>query len=169
MSTSFNIHPLSHFESGQTSIRRPKEFLYFSYDENHNIHISSNDSLRYYYPPFAQSPGVPVPPISLSKGFDQWIKTDQTTDKHLNGLLDTIQAHEETLMHDGLTELTEVKTKADVITWRGMMTKASASGLAHKVPLLTLELQIMTAAFDVFSDFEMNATCYQVRCPHCEP
>lgn len=24
----------------------------------------------------------------------------------------------------------------------------------------------MTAAFDIFSDFEMNATCYQVRLLH---
>lgn len=25
--------------------------------------------------------------------------------------------------------------------------------------------QILTAAFDIFNEFEMNATCYQVRSP----
>lgn len=35
---------------------------------------------------------------------------------------------------------------------------------SHYVRLLAdSALKIMTAAFDFFSDFEMNATCYQVR------
>ena len=167
MAAAFNILPLSRFESGQTSIRRPKEFLYFSFDENHEIKLFSNDSLRYYYSPFTQQPGTPVPPVNLSNGFDQWIKSDQSTDKHLSGLLDTIQAYEERLMTDGLTELSDVRTKADFMTWRGMMTKVRTSGYHFLQPNLIRAIQIMTAGFDIFSDFEMNGTCYQVRssCP----
>lgn len=119
----FPIYPLARFESGQTSIRRPREFLCFSFDENHKIHHFSEDSVRYYYPPFVESPGTQVPPISLSNGFETWIRGDDTIDSHLDGLLETIQAHEERLMNDGTTELEDVRTKADIVTWRGMMTK----------------------------------------------
>lgn len=65
-----------------------------------------------------------MPRISLSNGFESWIKSDETFDGHLDALLATIQAHEESLLE---AEETDVKVKADVITWRGMMTKASQS------------------------------------------
>ena len=119
----FNIYPLSRFESGQTSIKRPREFLYFSFDDEHELKPLSDESLRYYYPPFIQSPGASVPPIELSNGFEDWVKSDDSIDKHLDGLLETIQAHEEKLMKNG-TKPEDVKTKADIVTWRGMMTKA---------------------------------------------
>ena len=61
--------------------------------------------------------------VDLSKGFDKWVKSDDSIDNHLNGLLETIQAHEESLMNDESTKLADVNTKADIITWRGMMTK----------------------------------------------
>ena len=64
-----------------------------------------------------------MPPIELSNGFEDWVKSDDSIDKHLDGLLETIQAHEEKLMKNG-TKPEDVKTKADIVTWRGMMTKA---------------------------------------------
>ncbi|KAK3716881.1 decapping endonuclease targeting mRNA [Vermiconidia calcicola] len=140
--TSFEIHPLSRFESGSTAIRRPKHFLQFSFDEQHAIQFS-DQSLRYYYPPFITAPGASTPSIDLSNGFKDWIKQDESIDSHLDGLLDTIQRHEEALLKDGASPQ-DARTQADIITWRGMMTK------------------IMAASFDMFSDFEMNATYYQV-------
>lgn len=66
---SFQIYPLSRFEQkGQTSIRRPKEFLYFSFDDQHDLKVLSNESLRYYYPPFIEAPGVSV----SKEGHDCW-------------------------------------------------------------------------------------------------
>ena len=120
---SFEIYPLSKFEqTGRTSIRRPRHFLEFSFDSDHRIHVFSDDSLRYYYPPFIAAPGSPVPPVDLNKGFDQWVKGDDSVDGHLDALLETIQAHEESLQaNDSRPE--DVKVKADFITWRGMMTK----------------------------------------------
>ena len=125
MAAKFPIHPLSRFETaGNTTIRRPREFLCFSFDEKHKIHLFSTESLRYYYPPFAEAPGTPVSPIDLSKGFDTWVKADDSIDNHLDGLLETIQAHEESLTNsDSRNE--DVRTQVDVMTWRGMMTKAS--------------------------------------------
>ena len=65
-----------------------------------------------------------MPPTSLSNGFETWIRSDQSFDGHIDALLATIQAHEESLLEDG-GSAAEVKTKADIITWRGMMTKVS--------------------------------------------
>ena len=120
---SFQIYPLSRFESGQTSIRRPRQFLQFSFDEEHKLQVFSEDSLRYYYPPFIEAPGVQIPSINLSKGFETWTKADNTVDGHLDALLETIQAHEESLLANGANPA-EVRSKADLVTWRGMMTKA---------------------------------------------
>lgn len=121
---SFSIYPLSRFESGQTSIRRPRHFLQFSFNANHEVQVDSEESLRYYYPPYIGAPGMSMPPISLSNGFETWIRSDQNFDGHLDALLATIQAHEESLLEEE-GSAAEVKTKTDFITWRGMMTKVS--------------------------------------------
>lgn len=120
----FQIYPLSRFESGQTSIKRPKHFLRFSYDENRECHVGSDESLRYYYPPFFPAPGTDMhmPRINLSGGFESWIKSDQETPDHLDALLATIENHESSRLADGEKE---IRVKADVVTWRGMMTKVS--------------------------------------------
>ena len=65
-----------------------------------------------------------MPSISLSNGFDTWIRSDQNFDGHLDALLATIQAHEESLLEEG-GSAADMKIKADFITWRGMMTKVT--------------------------------------------
>ena len=119
----FNIHPLSQFESGQTSIKRPRELTFFSYDDKKQLHTQSLASLRYYYPPFIQAPGTSTPGVSLSNGFRDWIKADDSADGHLDALLQTIQAHEQRLNDERGEPAEDTKVKADVVTWRGMMTK----------------------------------------------
>ncbi|KAK5134873.1 hypothetical protein LTR08_005963 [Meristemomyces frigidus] len=106
----------------------------------------STESLTYYYPPVFNAPGTHSPPTNLSAGFDSFVQRDDGINEHLDALLDTLQAHEERLLQvveDGDGKLEDVRTKADIITWRGMMTK------------------ILTAPFDIFNEFEMNATRYQ--------
>ncbi|KAL8734484.1 MAG: hypothetical protein Q9166_001383 [cf. Caloplaca sp. 2 TL-2023] len=69
-----------------------------------------------------------------TSGFDKFQQLDDTADDHLDSLLKTII---------DLEERTGEKCQADVITWRGMMTK------------------IMATPFDMFNGFEMNATKFQ--------
>ncbi|TKA82455.1 Decapping nuclease rai1 [Cryomyces minteri] len=121
----FRIQPLARFEGSSAAIRRPKEIACFSYDENHQLRLDDS-SLRYYYPPRL--------PVDLSQGFDTFKNLDDNADDHLDALLTTIMEMEK---KDGK------RCEADVVTWRGMMTK------------------IMAAPFDYFNDFEMNATCFQ--------
>jgi RAT1-interacting protein len=114
---SFNIQPLARFAGASTSIRRPRELTYFSYDDNRTLYPQSESSLQYYYPPFVDSPsesGQAKPTIDLSRGFDTFKKHDDQIDEHLDSLLETIMSHEQ---KEGQ------RTKSDIITWRGIMTK----------------------------------------------
>lgn len=86
-------------------MRIHQEIAYFSYDDQHNFHLDES-SLRYYYPPRL--------PVDLNKGFDTFEKLDDTGDEHLDALLETII---------DLEKRTGAKCEADLITWRGMMTK----------------------------------------------
>lgn len=74
-----------------------------------------DSSIRYYYPP-----GLGA---DLSKGFDTFEKFDDTRDDHLDSLLKTIIAHEEKIGK---------RVEADVITWRGMMTKVRVFNESHR-------------------------------------
>ena len=114
----FNIQPLSRFAGSATSIRRPREIAYFSFDDAHKLLPFSDASLSYYFPPFLDAPGdskLRRDPIDLSIGFNSFIQRDDSAaDEHLDGLLETLMEHE---------KRTGERTKADVVTWRGMMTK----------------------------------------------
>ena len=114
---SFNIQPLARFGGASTTIKRPRELTYFSYDDNRTLYPQSEASLQYYYPPFIDSPsesGQAKPTIDLSRGFDTFKKHDDQIDEHLDSLLETIMSHEQ---KEGQ------RTKSDIITWRGIMTK----------------------------------------------
>jgi hypothetical protein len=84
---------------------KPKEFACFSYDSNHEFHLGAA-SLKWYYPPQLGA--------DLSKGYEQFVKHDDSADEHLDSLLKTIMNHEKE---------TGKPIDAHVVTWRGMMTK----------------------------------------------
>ncbi|KAI9718938.1 MAG: decapping endonuclease targeting mRNA [Candelaria pacifica] len=121
----FEIGPPDRFGGKSAAIRRPKEIACFSYDDEHTYH-PDDSSMRWYYPPRLGA--------DLSSGFDTFHKLDDTADDHLDSLLKTIIAWEK---ENG------TKCDADIITWRGMMTK------------------VMATPFDNFNGFEMNATYFQ--------
>lgn len=62
--------------------------------------------MAYYYPPNL--------PADLNLGFGTFQKLDDSADEHLDALLKTIVA---------LEGETGKKCEADIVTWRGMMTK----------------------------------------------
>ena len=89
----------------RTVLNLPQEIACFSYDDKHEYKLDDS-SIRYYYPPTLGA--------DLSKGFDTFEKLDDSRDDHLDSLLKTIAAHEQ---QQGK------RVEADIITWRGMMTK----------------------------------------------
>ncbi|KEY69881.1 hypothetical protein S7711_06437 [Stachybotrys chartarum IBT 7711] len=121
----FSVQPLGRFAGASPPVKRPKEIACFSYDDEHKFHLDDS-SLKYYY--------TPQLGVDLSEGFKTFQKQDDSPDEHLDSLLKTIKAHEQE---------TGKRIDANVVTWRGMMTK------------------IMAAPFEQFDGFEMNATLYQ--------
>lgn len=123
----FVVQPIDRFAGKSAAIKRPKEFAHFSFDENHELHLD-NRSLKYYYPANLNA--------NLNDGFNTFRYFDELgrPDKHLDSLLFAIADHE---------QKTGVKSEADFIMWRGMMTR------------------FMAAPFDRFNSFELNATLYQ--------
>ena len=67
-----------------------------------------DSSVKYYYTPQLGA--------DLSKGYESFQKLDDSKDGHLDALLKTIMAYEQ---EQGK------KIDAEIITWRGMMTKVS--------------------------------------------
>ena len=67
-----------------------------------------DSSLKWYYPPPLNT--------DLSKGYETFVKHDDSIDEHLDSLLETIASHEKE--HGQPID-------AHVVTWRGMLTKAS--------------------------------------------
>lgn len=83
----------------------PQEFACFSYDDEHQYHYGDR-SLRWYYTPQLGA--------DLSQGFDKFVKHDDSVAEHLDSLLKTIMHHEKE---------TKKKIDANVVTWRGVLTK----------------------------------------------
>lgn len=124
----FDIQPIGRFYEASAAIRRPKvslvypfpnaqsrpltvvqEIACFSYDDEHKFHLGDS-SMKYYYPPCL--------PADLNRGFESFQKLDDSADEHLDALLETVMA---------LEQETQKKCEADIITWRGMMTKVDTS------------------------------------------
>jgi RAT1-interacting protein len=122
----FELNPIQRFAGTSAAIRRPKvcpilpplhashsqltapqEITSFSFDETHTLRLDDS-SLKWYYPPQIGA--------DLCAGFDTFNKMDDTRDDHLGCLLTSIVA---------LEKKTGERVEADVVTWRGMMTKVS--------------------------------------------
>lgn len=107
----------------EPSNTRPQEIASFSYDRDRKFSLG-DASLQYYYPPSL--------PADLNIGFDTFQKLNDAADEHLDALLDTMVA---------LEQETQKKCDADIVTWRGMMTKARPSStLRGKLRPATLVL-----------------------------
>ncbi|KAF3924997.1 hypothetical protein AA313_de0202370 [Arthrobotrys entomopaga] len=78
----FNVADYATRFAGRSSnIKRPREITYFSYDENHTLRHDES-SLRYYYTPALHG--------DLNRGYDSFIKHDDSIDEHLDSLLESI-------------------------------------------------------------------------------
>ena len=88
---------------------RTQEIACFSYDDEHQYHPDGR-SLRYYFPPRLGA--------DLCQGFEQFRQLDDTADEHIDSLLKRLMQ---------LEQESGKKVDADIVTWRGMMTKIMAT------------------------------------------
>jgi RAT1-interacting protein len=90
-----------------TLFQQPVQITSFSYDEARRLH--HDDRSRSYYHP-------PPPRADLNRGFEELIERDETVNEHLDSLLISLMKLSEKGNADQLQ-------KANLVTWRGMMTK----------------------------------------------
>ncbi len=92
-----------------TSLRQPKELLSFSRTFD-GEYVNDDSTLSYYFLPDSDIDTN----IDLGAGFKKFKKFDEERDGEFVGLLAAIKNYE---------EKNDTKVKADIITWRGIMTK----------------------------------------------
>jgi hypothetical protein len=156
----FQIEPLARFGGPSTAIKRPREFAYFSYDDSRTLRPLSDQSLSYYYPPTFDTPGEKDgrPRIDLSNGFETFQKHDDGIDEHLDALLTTLAAHE---------EKTGQIVKADILTWRGMMTKVLISGPLYRFDAVLICVQDHDRTIRLFQ--RIRDECDLLSGVQCDP
>ncbi|KAF8313663.1 RAI1-domain-containing protein [Clavulina sp. PMI_390] len=85
--------------------QKPRTLITFSYDSLHELHIGSNEALRYF-----QSP---PPEADLNYRFDHWVHKVETKPR-LDSLLKCL---------GGSPQAVHASNRPSVVTWRGIMTK----------------------------------------------
>ncbi|ODQ63265.1 putative suppressor of exonuclease defects [Nadsonia fulvescens var. elongata DSM 6958] len=94
----------------KSALRQPKEIGCYSTDISHNYHNDTR-GLKYYY--FPES-SLEDDTIDLNTGYKDFERDPEDTPRHLNGMLQCLV---------GIEKKTNSKVKADIITYRGIMTR----------------------------------------------
>ncbi|KAI9308347.1 RAI1 like PD-XK nuclease-domain-containing protein [Cunninghamella echinulata] len=100
------VYNINKYRGSSPVYKQPVEINSYSIDENRRIWFD-NRELKYYYPATG---------TDLSIGYDRFIQRDDSILEHLDTLLDAITDANNKIKDTNLT-------KANIITWRGIMTK----------------------------------------------
>lgn len=96
--------------SQNNGVKKPKELIVYSVDDDRNLYINSQNQLRYYYFPISEIKKK----YDLKSGFDKFKIRDRSKPSHIDNLLKSIMYYEKN-MNGGK------RIKADFITFRGIM------------------------------------------------
>jgi RAT1-interacting protein len=117
-----SLQPAAQYTKNQVKapFQLPVQIASFSYDESRGLHHDDR-SRKYYHPP--------PPRADLNRGFEALVSRDESVKEHLDSLLISLMR---------IPEKQNIQ-KANLITWRGMMTK------------------LCTVLYEDRQDWEMNA------------
>lgn len=103
------VQAAGHYALGRPAapFQQPVPIASFSYDESRTLH-HDNRSRRFYHPP--------PPRADLNRGFEEVVERDESVNEHLDSLLLSLMRLEK-------AGKDEHRRRANLITWRGMMTK----------------------------------------------
>jgi RAT1-interacting protein len=135
MPNSFDIPLPSLVPSSPPPFQRPKSLLSFSYSANHTL-LFDDSALNIFVQPPEKA--------DLNYGYESWIKRPEEIGR-LDGLLTAI-----------VTDPARSEAKrADVVTWRGIMTKYVQLFLrpAHR---LTASSRILVAPYEDSEGWDLN-------------
>ncbi|KAG1191678.1 hypothetical protein G6F36_002159 [Rhizopus arrhizus] len=114
-SNTFRVESNERYEGSFPIYKQPQELTCYSID--HKRHVWFDDrEMKYYYPPAGKD---------LNVGFDRFIQRDESVPEHIDTLLDALTQ---------LNTNTDQKSTADIITWRGIMTKILCTPFSRKDP-----------------------------------
>lgn len=103
------------------ALRRPAQLIAYSTDRDGVQHIGDTRSLKYFYYPDTALAGRP----HLSSGLSQFVRREEGVAKHLDEMLRAL-AHYERTTNGGR------RVKAEVVTYRGVMTRLLVLAQAAK-------------------------------------
>ncbi|KAJ8663683.1 hypothetical protein O0I10_000932 [Lichtheimia ornata] len=117
---SFPVFPSHRYSGKCPEYKQPVEIQSYSIDANRRVWFDQRE-LKYYIEPKLSSPGP-----CLSRGYDRFIKRDESVPEHLDTLLDTLT----TARLNGSPDVDHV----DIVTWRGIMTKIFCTPFTRNEP-----------------------------------
>ncbi|CAM0138236.1 unnamed protein product [Umbelopsis sp. WA50703] len=104
----FALHPLGKYSGDCAVYKQPVELQSFSIDHERTVHFDDRQ-LKYYYP-------ADISDADLSVGYEQFIQRDENLKEHIDTLLDA-------LTHYRSKESDPTLSQANIVTWRGIITK----------------------------------------------
>ncbi|KAJ2959772.1 hypothetical protein NQZ79_g4790 [Umbelopsis isabellina] len=104
----FDLHPLGKYSGDCAVYKQPVELQSFSIDHERTVHFDDRQ-LKYYYP-------ADLSDADLSVGYEDFIQRDENLKEHIDTLLDA-------LTHYRSKETDPLSSQADIVTWRGIITK----------------------------------------------
>ncbi|CAO3635371.1 unnamed protein product [Mucor fragilis] len=113
---------LNHTESYQGSFpvyKQPQEITSYSIDHERRVWFD-NREMKYYYPPTSDKK-------DLNVGYDKMIQRDESIPEHIDTLLDA-------LTNANAKQPDDSQITADIVTWRGIMTKILCTPYSRKEP-----------------------------------
>lgn len=120
-------------------LKKPKEL--FSYSITDRKVTMDDAQLKYYYLP---EETILKAPIDLAKGIENWTQPNEH-DAHLDTLLESLSIHE---------RKTGSKIDAEIITWRGILTKIMTHPYDHFNEQIVLNITYFDGQFFMEEDWQ---------------
>ncbi|KAL0082305.1 hypothetical protein F4703DRAFT_1739362 [Phycomyces blakesleeanus] len=114
---SFPVRPPASYKGEFPTYAQPAEITSYSIDHNRQVWFDDRE-LKYYYPPNGKD---------LYVGFDKFIKRDESIPEHIDTLLDALTNARQKASNPQLAQ-------ADIVTWRGIMTKIMCTPTTRNEP-----------------------------------
>ncbi|ORX44911.1 hypothetical protein DM01DRAFT_1295045 [Hesseltinella vesiculosa] len=114
----FQVGPSHRYQGRSPVYKQPVEINSYSIDHDRKVWFD-NRELKYYYAPSGKD---------LTVGFDRFIQRDETVPEHLDTLLDALTDAK------AKANVPPEMTQANIVTWRGIMTKLLCTPYARNEP-----------------------------------
>ncbi|KAG2214531.1 hypothetical protein INT46_003081 [Mucor plumbeus] len=116
---SFRLNRTESYQGSFPVYKQPQEITSYSIDHERRVWFD-NREMKYYYPPTSEKK-------DLNVGYDKMIQRDESIPEHLDTLLDA-------LTNANTKQPQDNQITADIVTWRGIMTKILCTPYSRKEP-----------------------------------